>query len=169
MYVSTWKYFTQLMFLQHSITPVKTRPTPGVFAVSARQPLQGEPRADLDCTESLSTTGSEKEDDMPMINPKSAKSAAKSKETFETILLEKTMSVLQDISNNRKRPAAVEENGDSIFGKHVAQSLKGIKDKCTKEMVKLQVQQPRFNTEFESVMNQGNLLGNINLQYEYSK
>ena len=29
-YIPTWKYYDQLHFLRDSITPVKTRPTPGI-------------------------------------------------------------------------------------------------------------------------------------------
>ena len=31
-YIPTWKYYDQLYFLIDSITPVKTRPTPGICA-----------------------------------------------------------------------------------------------------------------------------------------
>ena len=40
-------------------------------------------------------------------------------------MLEKSLSVLEDVTNKRKTP--MEEDGDIIFGKHVCQSLKDIK------------------------------------------
>ena len=59
-----------------------------------------------------------------MSTPKSTKSIPKEKEAYENKLLEKSFSVLEQVSNNSKKPA---EDADAIFGKHIAQSLREIK------------------------------------------
>ena len=64
--------------------------------------------------------------------PKSAKSVAKIHKKMEDKVLEKSLSVLEDVTNKRKIP--IEEDGDIFFGKHVYQSLKDIKDKRSKEL-----------------------------------
>ena len=65
---------------------------------------------------------------------------------MEDKVLEKSLSVLEDVTNKRKIP--MEEDGDIIFGKHVCQSLKDIKDKRSKELVKLRIQQLLFEAQF---------------------
>lgn len=136
MYVPTWKYYDQLHFLRDSITPVKTRPTPGVSGSLV------DPK--------LIQIDSEEDDESPVSQPifetkKSSKSVAKVHKRVEDKVLEKTLSVLEDVTNKRKMP--VEEDGDTVFGKHVCQSLKDITDKRSKELVKLKVQQLLFEAQ----------------------
>ena len=61
---------------------------------------------------------------------------------MEEKVLEKTFSVLEDVTNKWKMP--VEEDGDTVFGK----SLKDITDKRSKELVKLKIQQLLFEAQF---------------------
>ena len=65
---------------------------------------------------------------------------------MEDKVLEKSLSVLEDVTNKRKIP--MEEDGDIIFGQHACQSLKDIKDKRSKELVKLRIQQLLFEAQF---------------------
>ena len=60
-------------------------------------------------------------------------------------MLEKSLSLLEDVTNKRK---ITMEDGDIIFGKRVCQSLKDIKDKRNKELVKLKIQQLLFEALF---------------------
>ena len=136
-YIPTWKYYDQLQFLRDSITTVKTRPTPGISA-SLGDPrlVQVDVEEDEESLVSQTTFGT----------PKSAKSVAKVHRKMEDKVLEKSLSVLEDVTNKRKIP--MEEDGDIIFGKHVCQSLKDIKDKRSKELVKLKIQQLLFEAQF---------------------
>ena len=59
-----------------------------------------------------------------MSTPKSTKSVAKEKEAYENKLLEKSFSVLEQVSNSGKKPA---EDSDAIFDKYIAQSVREIK------------------------------------------
>ena len=148
-YMPTWRCFELLHFLRDSITPFKTRPTPGIAVI------QGEPELIKD-TE-ISTDSEGEENKGFLYNPtafetmKSAKSVAKIKESFENKLLQKSLSVLEDVSNKKKRP--IEEDGDVIFGKHVCQSLKDIKDKRSKELVKLKIQHLLFEAQYGDICN----------------
>ena len=56
------------------------------------------------------------------------------------------VNIHQYVTNKRKIP--MEEDGDIIFGKHVCQTLKEIKDKRSKELVKLRIQQLLFEAQF---------------------
>lgn len=136
-YIPTWKYYDQLHFLRDSITPVKTRPTPGISG-SLADPRLVQVAVEEDEESLVSQTTFE--------TPKSAKSVAKIHKKMEDKVLEKSLSVLEDVTNKRKIP--MEEDGDIIFGKHVCQSLKDIKDKRSKELVKLKIQQLLFEAQF---------------------
>ena len=109
------------------------RPTPGIPG--------GSTLIDMDLTypEFLNDTKT--------LTPKAVKSAAKKiSKKMEDTVLEKSLEVLEDVSNKRKMKPA--EDGDTIFGKHVCQSLKDIKDKRSKELVKLKIQQLLFEAQF---------------------
>ena len=134
MYIPTWKYYDQLHFLRDSNTPVKTRPTPGISG-SLVDPRLVQVDVEEDEESLVSQTTFE--------TPKSAKSVAK---LHQDKVLQKSLSVLEDVTNKRKIP--MEEDGDIIFGKHVCQSLKDIKDKRSKELVKLKIQQLLFEAQF---------------------
>ena len=67
---------------------------------------------------------------------KSTKSVAKEEEAYENKLLKKSFSVLEQVSNNSKKPA---EDADAIFGKHIAQSLREIENRYSKVKIKLQI------------------------------
>ena len=156
-YVPSWKYFLQLDFLCDSITPVKTRPTPGIAATALTQPYQQDEPPDSPKNDPIFQPVNE-ENIHPftgmMSTPKSTKSVPKEKEAYENKLLEKSFSVLEQVSNNSKKPA---EDSDAIFCKHIAQSLREIKNRYSKEKIKLQIQQLLFNAEFGSAMQGGNL------------
>ena len=64
---------------------------------------------------------------------------------MEDKVLEKCLSVLENVTNKRKIP--MKKDGDIIFGKHVCQTLKEIKDKRCKELVKLRIQQLLFEAQ----------------------
>ena len=58
--------------------------------------------------------------------------------------------MLEDVTNKKNIP--MEEDGDIIFGKHVCQSLKDIKDKRSKELVKLlRIQQLLLKLSLETI------------------
>lgn len=137
-YIPNWRCYQQLHFLRDSITPVKTRPTPGI---------PGSSTLDLDLTHSEFENDDEENAGFATLETvKPVKSATKRKQKMEDQVLEKSLAVLEDVSNKRKiKP---EEDGDMIFGKHVCQSLKDIKDKRSKELVKLKIQQLLFEAQF---------------------
>ena len=137
-YIPNWRCYEQLHFLRDSITPVKTRPTPGIPG--------GSTLIDLDLTYPEFLNDDEENAGFATLTPKAVKSAAKNKKKMEDAVLEKSLEVLEDVSNKRKMKP--EEDGDTIFGKHVCQSLKDIKDKRSKELVKLKIQQLLFEAQF---------------------
>ena len=145
-YTPTWKYYEQLQFLRDSITPVKTKPTPGVFLIE-------EDNADH------ITVDSEDENYDTVLDPprKTEGSVAKIKRKIEDKVLDKSLTLLQDVSNKRKK--LVEEDGDLIFGKHVCHSLRDIKDKQKKELVKLKIQQLLYQCQFSNMSQQENNIG----------
>ena len=115
-YTPTWRHYEQLQFLRDNITPVKTKPTPGVCLIE-------EDNGDNN------TVDSEDENDDIVLDPppKSEGSVGKIKRKIEDKVLDKSLVLLQDVSNKRKK--LMEEDGDLVFGKHVCHSLREIKDK----------------------------------------
>ena len=113
-YTPTWRYYEQLQFLRDSITPVKTKPTPGVCPIEE------------DNVDHITVDSEDENDDLVLDPPPKTKgSVAKLKRKIEDKVLDKSLTLLQDVSNKRKK--LVEEDGDSVFGKHVCHSLRDIK------------------------------------------
>ena len=143
-YTPSWKWFTLLEFLKDSISPVKTRPTPGV------------PQDTLDETENIepstSALGDEGEDESTMRKLQSQVQTHNKKHAkdLETEVLTKSLVLLENASNRKRQP---DDDGEDIFGRHVAKSLKTITDKRTRELAKMKIQQVLFDAEF-GVMDQ---------------
>ena len=95
MYIPTWKYYDQLHFLRDSITPVKTRPTPGIYG-SLVDPRLVQVDVEEDEESLVFQTTFE--------TPKSAKSVAKIHKKMEDKVLEKSLSVLEDVTDKRRIP-----------------------------------------------------------------
>ena len=74
---------------------------------------------------------------------KSAMSKANVREKKENIVLQKSLTVLDKLATN-KRKHSEELDADETFGMHVAHSLRQIEDRCTKELLKLKIQQLLF-------------------------
>jgi hypothetical protein len=74
---------------------------------------------------------------------KSAMSKANFREMKENIVLQKSLTVLDKLATN-KRKHSEELDADETFGMHVAHSLRQIEDRCTKELLKLKIQQLLF-------------------------
>ena len=64
---------------------------------------------------------------------------------METEVLTKSLVLLEN-ATNRKRPP--DDDGEEIFGRHVAKSLKAITDKRSRELAKIKIQQILFDVEF---------------------
>jgi hypothetical protein len=138
----------------------KTRPTPGVPAPSdelepsqhtSSDQLAMEDSADED-EDQLKDTENQEQNVIVSLQPSASSSLTKKKKygvDLQNKVLEKSMLVLEDISNKR-RSTADEEDGDVIFGKHVCQSLKEIKNMRSKEVAKLRIQQLLFDAQFNS-------------------
>ena len=84
-YIPTWKYYDQMHFLRYGITPVKTRPTPGISGSLVDPRLV---QVDVEEESLVSQTTFE--------TPKSAKLVAKIHKKMEGKVLEKSLSVLED-------------------------------------------------------------------------
>ena len=162
-YNPTWKWFNVLVFLKDRITPVKTKPTPGV-------PPAPSTSAELDTADTAALqpeiehadqeTGQDPDEHTSESRNKQPKTLTKKKVLdLENKVLEKSMSVFEDILNKRRPHTQEEKDGDVIFGKHVCHSLKEIKNRRTKEFVKLKIQQLLFDAEFSS---RGNSLDQMN-------
>lgn len=135
-YTPTWRYYEQLQFLRNSITPMKTKPTPGVCLIEA------------DNTDHITVDSGDENYDILDPPPKTERSVAKIKRKIEDKVLDKSLTLLQDVSNKRKN--LVEEDGDSVLGKHVCHSLRDIKDKQKKEPLKLKIQELLYQTQFSN-------------------
>ena len=59
-------------------------------------------------------------------------------------VLDKSLALLQDVSNKRKK---LVEDGDLVSGKHVCHSLREIKDKQKKELLRLKIQQLLYHCQ----------------------
>ena len=131
----TWGFYEQLQFLRDSITPVKTKPTPGISLCEADR---------------MTIESDDDENDEIIFDPppKTDGSVSKLKKKIEDKVLDKSLTLLQDVSNKRKKQ--LEEDGDLIFGKHVSHSLRDIKDKQKKELVKLKIQQLLYEAQFSN-------------------
>ena len=115
-YTPTWRYYEQLQFLRDSITPVKTKPTSGVCLI------------EKDNVDHITVDSEDENYDLVLDPPPTTEgSVAKIKRKIEDKVCEKSLTLLLDVSNKRKK--LVEENGDLVFGKHVCHSLRDIKDK----------------------------------------
>lgn len=66
---------------------------------------------------------------------------------LESVLLVKSLSVVEDIGKKRVASTAQDEDGDTLFGKNVCKTLKDMQDKRTKDMVKLKIQQVLFEAK----------------------
>ena len=125
-------------FLKDSISPVKTRPTLGV----------PQDVVTVDDNENVKPSSADKEDDElgnKKVLPKAQKQSKKHPKDLETEVLTKSL-VLLDNATNRKRPP--DDDGEDIFGRHVAKSLKAITDKRSRELAKIKIQQVLFDVEF---------------------
>jgi hypothetical protein len=153
-YTPSWKWFKMLGFLFDSITPIKTRPTPGVPI-----PIDDEDKQVNDDQEFSENGGytdtphtSDTQSDAGQLassNTVSHSSKSSAKADLENKVLERSISVLEEIG--KKRVSSTEEDGDALFGKHVCHTLKDIKNKKSKEMVKLKIQQLLFEAQFFDV------------------
>ena len=74
----------------------------------------------------------------------SAKSKANVREKKENIVLQKSSTVLEKLAITNKQKHSEELDADETFGMHVAHSLRQIEDRCTKELLKLKIQQLLF-------------------------
>lgn len=137
-YQPTWKWFKSLDFLKDSISPVKTRPTAGV----------PQDVVTVDDNENVEPSFADKEEDelgnKKMLSqvPKQSKKHPKD---LETQVLTKSLVLLEN-ATNRKRPP--DDDGEDIFGRHVAKSPKAITDKRSRELAKIKIQQVLFDVEF---------------------
>lgn len=137
-YLPTWKWFQSLNFLKDSISPVKTRPTPGV-----PQEL-----VTLDDNENVEPSFVDEEGDElgnTKLLSQVQKQSKKHPKDLETEVLTKSLVLLEN-ATNRKRPP--DDDSEEIFGKHVAKSLKAITDKRSRELAKIKIQQVLFDVEF---------------------
>ena len=149
-YMPTWKWFTALDFLRDSISPVKTKPTPGVPVVSIDEGDEEnvEPKSDTGVDEGEGDLlGTRK---LPSQLTKQNKNHTKD---LETEILSKSL-VLLESATNRKRP--FDDDGEEFFGRHVAKSLRAITDKRSRELEKMKIQQLLFDAEFGVFTQQSN-------------
>lgn len=152
-YTPTWKWFKMLGFLSDSITPIKTTPTPGVPIPIDDENEENNEQEVLEKEEYSDTPLDASSDAGNLLDSrKSVSRGSKSsvKTDLESKVLERSMSVLEEIAGKRRAPSTAEEDGDSIFAKHVCYTLKEIKNKQAKEMVKLQIQQLLFDAQFSN-------------------
>ena len=150
------------MFLKDSTTPVKTKPTPGV-------PLGPSTSAELDTADTaalqpeIEHADQETEQDADEHTSESSNKQPKQRKRFWIwkIMFWKSLCQSSKISQIKGEPTLkkMEEDGDVIFGKHVCHSLKEIKNRRTKEFVKLKIQQLLLDAEFSS---RGNSLDQMN-------
>ena len=140
----TWRHYEQLQFLRDSIIPVKTKPTPEVCLIEE------------DNADNITVDSEDENDDIVLDPPpKTEGSVGKIK------MLDKSLTLLQDVSNKRKK--LVEEDGDLVSGKHVCHSLREIKDKQKKELLKLKIQQLLYHCQVSSMSQQENNIGISNV------
>ncbi len=121
---------------------MKTTPTPGVAVVSIdeRDEENVEPKSDTGVDEEDDILGTKK---MPSKLPKQSKHHTKD---LETEILTKSI-VLLESATNRKRPAP-DDDGEELFGRHAAKSLKTVTDKWSRELPMMKIQQILFEVEF---------------------
>lgn len=161
-YVSSWKWFTSLEFLRDSISPVKTRPTPGVPSINLDENDENiEPavqNATVNSPPDLAggKTGGDNEayaDEEVVVTGETLNKVSKqftkkkTQENLENELLNKSLVLLKNITSRQRTPAAATDS-DDLFGQLVAQSLKGIENKRCKEIAKLKIQQLLFEAQF---------------------
>lgn len=156
-YSPSWKWFTSLEFLHDSISPVKTRPTPGVPSVTIPEDDEnGEVISQLYPADGsiVSIFGGEPDGEVAAGSTGTANKASKqiacrkkSPENLENEVLNKSLVLLENV-NSRKRTPVAADDSDELFGQLVAQSLKGIDNKRCKEMTKLKIQQFLFEAQF---------------------
>lgn len=134
-YIPAWKWFKELDFLRDSISPVKTKPTPGVPVVSIDQ--EGEENVEPN------SAVNEEENDGPGTSTLPSQVPAKQNKRhikdIETEILTKSLVLLESATMNRKRPR--NDDDEEIFGRHVAKSLSKITDKRSRELAKMKIQQ----------------------------
>ena len=101
-----------------------------------------------DDNENVEPSSVDKEDDEmgnKKVLSKAQKQSRKDPKDLETEVLTKSL-VLLDNATNRKRPP--DDDGEDIFGRHVAKSLKAITYKRSRELAKIKIQQVLFDVEF---------------------
>ena len=143
-YTPSWKWFTTLDFLKDSISPVKTKPTPGVpICIDGNEENQEPANYAVDVGEE----GDKELGTSKTPTPMSKFNKKSTSQELETEVLNKSL-VLLESATNRKGQA---EDAEEIFGRHVAESLKSITEQRSRELAKLKIQQVLFEAQFGGV------------------
>ena len=130
--------------MKDSISPVKTKPTPGVPICIDGNDENQEPAnyaADVGEGDDKELGTSKTPTPMSKFNKKSTS------QELETEVLNKSLALLES-ATNRKGQA---EDAEEIFGRHVAESLKSITEQRSREVAKLKIQQLLFEAQFGGV------------------